>query len=128
MPNHPFQPLEPDKHGTMRFKPNAIVRHLLDTPGPHDMNTIALENFSREDRVQFAQLIGYSLFGFGELDYVRNEEFVGAQKATEDGCSSDAARVAALEATLKIVRERLAPGLAVLFERHPDDFKMGGGA
>ena len=28
-------------------------------------------DFAREDREQFAQLIGYSICGFGDLDYVR---------------------------------------------------------
>jgi hypothetical protein len=35
-------------------------------------------NFPREDRVQFAQLIGYSYTGFGELSYVREEDHYAA--------------------------------------------------
>lgn len=44
----------------VRFKANAIVRHLLDA-GPFDMNQLAMMKFPREDREQFAELIGYSL-------------------------------------------------------------------
>jgi hypothetical protein len=70
---HPMQPIEPDAHGVMRFKANAIVRHLLETHPTESMNTIALGRFSREDREQFAQLIGYSVSGAGDLSYVSRE-------------------------------------------------------
>lgn len=71
-PLHPMQPLIIDEHGTVRFKKNEIVRVLLDT-GVLDMNKLAVLNFSREDREQFAQLIGYSVSGFGDLSYVSKE-------------------------------------------------------
>lgn len=71
---HPVQPLETDSSGVLRFKKNAIVRFLLDA-GPFDMNQLALMPFSQEDREQFAQLIGYSLSGFGELSYVSDETY-----------------------------------------------------
>lgn len=76
---HPIQPLEYDKHGTLRFKENAIVTYLLNTGGS-DMNKLAMMPFSNEDREQFAQLIGYSLGGFGELSYVSDETFNKAAK------------------------------------------------
>lgn len=66
---HPMQPVADDGNDVLRFKPNAIVRALLDE-GKIDMNQIAVRDFFTEDRVQFAQLIGYSLSGFGELSYV----------------------------------------------------------
>ena len=75
---HPLQPLLIDEHGTVRFKANAIVIYLLDA-GPYDMNTLALMPWSDEDREQFAQLIGYSLSGFGDLSYVSDETFAAAQ-------------------------------------------------
>ncbi len=65
---HPMQPVRIDDGGTVRFKENAIVRWLLDS-GRVDMNFIAVTPFSDEDREQFAQLIGYSVSGFGELSY-----------------------------------------------------------
>lgn len=65
----PMQPIVRDEHGVARFRANAIVRFLLDA-GPFDMNTIArLPNIPREDYAQFAQLIGYSVSGYGDLDY-----------------------------------------------------------
>jgi hypothetical protein len=81
MPNeqlkHPVQPLV-DDDGITRFKRNAIVCFLLDA-GPYDMNKLALMPFSDEDREQFAQLIGYSLSGFGELSYVSDETYERAE-------------------------------------------------
>ena len=75
---HPCQPLV-KKDGVLRFKSNSIVRLLLNA-GPFDMNKLAIMNFPREDRVQFAQLIGYSLSGFGELQYVTDGDFSRAQE------------------------------------------------
>jgi hypothetical protein len=79
---HPIQPLHLSKGNVVRFKGNEIVRFLLDA-GPYDMNKLALMHFSQEDREQFAQLIGYSLCGFEELGYVRDETFYRAQDAYE---------------------------------------------
>lgn len=78
MKKHPVQPLEKDECGTLRFKENKIVRFLLDA-GPFDMNQIAVIPFDNEDREQFAQLIGYSLSGFGELSYVSDEAYERAE-------------------------------------------------
>lgn len=71
---HPVQPLVFDDKKTVRFKRNKIVEFLLDA-GPFDMNTLAAMEFSVEDREQFAQLIGYSLSGFGDLSYVSDETY-----------------------------------------------------
>lgn len=87
MKQHPPQPLETDKNGILRFKQNAIVRYLLDN-GPHDLNAIALLPFSAEDRSQFAQLIGYSLSGYGELDYVSNEDYDRALATVPKGLNN----------------------------------------
>ena len=46
---HPIQPIETDASGTERFKPNAIVRYLLDTH-PAGMNELASMNFTDDDR------------------------------------------------------------------------------
>jgi hypothetical protein len=80
-PQHPVQPIVKDEHGVVRFKANAIVRFLLDA-GSFDLNQLAAMDFSDEDREQFAQLIGYSLSGFGELSYVSDETYERA----EGGC------------------------------------------
>lgn len=79
---HPVQPLIVDADGVMRFKANAIVRFLLNA-GPFDMNHLALMPFTQEDREQFAQLIGYSLSGFGELSYVTDETYARAEAQLE---------------------------------------------
>ncbi len=69
---HPVQPIVFDKGGVARFKENAIVRHLLDHGGL-DLHQLAILPFSDEDRMQFAQLIGYSVCGFGEMDYAAED-------------------------------------------------------
>ncbi len=51
-----------------RFKENKIVSYCLENNT--DMNDIAHQDFSEEDRMQFAQLIGYSVGGYGTLSYV----------------------------------------------------------
>lgn len=71
MPAHPMQPILMEG-GVARFKQNAIVNYLMELcreRGLCDMNQLAIMPFSREDRNQFAQLIGYSVSGFGELSY-----------------------------------------------------------
>lgn len=71
----PMQPLYWDDKGVLRFLPNRIVRDLLDRATEAkvmDLNTIAFDaqvngKYTREERQQFAQLIGYSLSGYGDL-------------------------------------------------------------
>lgn len=83
---HPSQPLVIDDQGIIRFKRNAIVRTMLDwaTPRGFDMNAIAMMTFSDEDRVQFAQLIGYSVGGFSELSYVSDEAYERATVGVDE--------------------------------------------
>ena len=76
---HPMQPLAKDKHGTVRFKPNAIVEYLMDN-GNIDLNDLAVVDFPQEDQEQFAQLIGYSQCGFGDLSYVSDETYETCEK------------------------------------------------
>jgi len=117
---HPIQPLALDEHGTMRFKENAIVRYLLDHGGI-DLNRIAVQGFSEEDQQQFAQLIGYSLSGYADLSYVDDVAWRAAETMAETGISHDAARALAATDRLNDVRESIREGIALLFERHPDD-------
>jgi hypothetical protein len=67
--NNPIQPLVKDADGTIRFRVNAIVRHLYDN-GTIKLNDLAKRLFTDDDRAQFAQLLGYSVSRFGELSYV----------------------------------------------------------
>jgi hypothetical protein len=75
---HPTQPLV-RKDGVVRFKENAIVRYLLDA-GKISMNDLAVMPFDRDDRNQFAQLIGYSLCGYGDLSYVSDKAYKRAER------------------------------------------------
>lgn len=88
-PQHPLQPLVRDSSGTVRFKANAIVRAMLEMGRKgqrFDLNELAAGGFSNEDFTQLAQLIGYSLSGFGELSYVSDETFGRAeQQPVHDG-------------------------------------------
>lgn len=79
MKTHPMQPLVKDGK-EFRFKSNAIVVALLKT-GKLNMNDLLALPFTDEDRMQFAQLIGYSLSGYSELPYVTNESLTQAQES-----------------------------------------------
>ncbi len=57
----------------IRFRENMIVSYLQNN-GSTDMNALAAMDFSNEDRAQFAQLIGFSVSGWGELSYVDDSE------------------------------------------------------
>lgn len=120
---HPMQPLVRDEHGVVRFKRNAIVEHLLKYGGI-DMNAIARLPFDDRDREQFAQLIGYSVDGFGSLSYARPDIVVAADRMAETGESADAARIATLQNELDAIRSDLREPMARLFSVHPDD--LGG--
>lgn len=123
MSKHPIQPLQLDDKGVLRFKENAIVRHLLDNGGI-DLNKLARLEFSREDREQFAQLIGYSLSGFGELGYATDATYAVAQKMHEDPeLDGKDARIADLEEKLTSLQELMRAPMAMLYGMHPDDFQ-----
>lgn len=117
---HPIQPLEFDGHGVLRFKSNAIVRYLLDHGGI-DMNDLARMDFPKEDREQFAQLIGYSHSGSGNLGYVSDEVWCAAQAMHKNGESELEARNRYLRDRIKEAREGMREGVAVLFSIHPED-------
>jgi hypothetical protein len=80
----PMQPIVWDDHGVIRFKENRIVRWLLDA-GPFDMNQIAaLPGITDDERTQFAQLIGYSVSGAGDLPYFDDEVLEQADAMAEE--------------------------------------------
>lgn len=119
---HPIQPIAPDERGTLRFKGNAIVRHLLDNGGI-DMNKLAVLDFPQEDREQFAQLIGYSLSGYGDLPYVSNESYETASIMAQSGQTEDQSRIEYLESTLDTVRVGLKSVVPAVFRIYPDDLE-----
>lgn len=79
----PMQPLVIDHLGTLRFKENPIVRSLLDYASErgYDLNEIACAQFDAGEQMQLAQLIGYSLSGYGTLSYVTDESYNRAAAA-----------------------------------------------
>lgn len=77
----PMQPLVWEED-VIRFKPNEIVRRLLDEGGI-DLNQIALWKVSDEDRTQFTQLIGYSVSGAGDLSYFNRDTLAVADAIAE---------------------------------------------
>jgi len=80
----PMQPIEFDEHGTIRFKKNSLVDFLLEN-GPNDMNTLAaLPGVTKDERMQFAQLIGYSVSGFGDLSYAHRKVVQEADIAADN--------------------------------------------
>jgi hypothetical protein len=91
----PMQPVVLDARGVARFKANPIVQHLLEH-GNIDMNAIGMFGFPREAREQFAQLIGYSVRGASELEYVSD--------AAIDAANAEARRL------LGQAAERTEPG------------------
>lgn len=114
---NPIQPLALDKHGTLRFKPNKIVEHLLEltrSNGLCDMNTIATLGFSKDDRQQFAQLIGYSLGGYGELQsYVDDVAYNTAEAMYEKKLPETEAQFIAMQATIVDLTEKLQAILGI---------------
>ena len=79
---NPMQPMVYDDRGVLRFKANPIVQVLLDTHPSLDLNQLACMSFSDDDRAQFAELIGYSLSGYGELSYVSDVRYEEAEAAS----------------------------------------------
>jgi hypothetical protein len=87
---HPRQPIGIAPDGIVRFKPNALLRLLVD--GGHiNLNVVILRaqesRIPDEDLAQFWQLLGTSISAFGEHDFVSSEE--------AEACDDEAARVIA---------------------------------
>lgn len=82
----PMQPLHTTEKGTLRFISNRIVRDLYDfsLEKGFGLNEIAIAaadgKYSKEEQMQFAQLIGYSLSGYASLSYVTDESYDEAEK------------------------------------------------
>lgn len=68
---HPMQPVVWDGRRVIRFKANKIVNYLLEWASSRgcNLNDLARMDFAKDDRTQFAQLIGYSVSGAGDLPY-----------------------------------------------------------
>lgn len=120
----PIQPIIKDEHDTLRFQRNEVVRYLLDHGGI-DLNQLALIGFPQADQEQFAQLIGYSLSGFGELDYASKEtcdlaeEMASNLAVSEDGDES-AMRASYWENKYIEAREKLRELCIMMFGTDPE--------
>ncbi len=111
-------PIQPVYKG--RFIPNRIVSHLLDN-GTIDLNDLAVMDFSDNEREQFAQLIGYSVSGFGSLSYVQDETYETAYNMEEGSMTELEARIKYLQDTLDAVRQDLKKLVPRVFRIHPED-------
>lgn len=117
----PIQPIVVDAHGVKRFRANEIVRYLLDN-GRIDLNRLAVLPFSADDREQFAQLIGYSVSGFGDLSYVRGDTLDVIDAMQQDGVDERDAHIRVLERKLAVVRRTLRKLVPQLFDLAQEDF------
>lgn len=114
--------------GVNRFVSNALVRHLLEAAKSGrtcGMNELFEVPCSIEDRRQFAQLIGYSLSGYGELPYVDDEEYRTVYHLRDNPEVHPAeAKLVCIEEKLKSVKNALAEGVAELYEIAIEDLQV----
>lgn len=82
----PMQPVVKDTRGVHRFLENKCVNDLLEhgTRTGFGLNQMAAREYSDEDRMQLAQLIGYSVSGYGSLSYVSDASYDKAVEAMRD--------------------------------------------
>lgn len=82
MSKHPMQRIEHDDKGVIRFRSNKIIEDLF-MRGALDLNQIACAKYDEEDRMQLAQLLGYSVSGYGDLSYASRKSVRKADKRAE---------------------------------------------
>ena len=126
---NPIQPLVKDTQGVLRFKANALVNALLEHGqatglGLNELAHKFCDAEHADDRQQLAQLIGYSLGGYGELGYVSDDAYRAAAIMADENLSEKDARIAQLEHELFMVRSALREPVAQLFGIHPDDLNV----
>ena len=82
---YPMQPVAIDERGSIRFEENPIISHLAREVS--NLNEIAVwcavNEVDGKYQEQLAQLIGYSVSGYGELSYVSDESFERAAALAE---------------------------------------------
>lgn len=81
MAPHPVQPVYEDENGTVRFKPNPIIRDLQEA-GVLDLNKIAAK-YDKKDISQLNQLIGYSVDGWWYLSTTSQMDKIKASMQEE---------------------------------------------
>lgn len=114
-------PIQPIIDG--RFKENKIVSDLLDFAQSKGfgLNEIAMKNYSKTDRQQFAQLIGYSVSGYGSLSYVDNDHYGIVDRICEYGETETEAKITYLQDELTEIRKVLSGPVSKIYGIHPDD-------
>ena len=119
---HPIQPLVM-VDGVLRFQENKAVSAVLAFAAARGfgLNELACGDFSAEDHMQLAQLIGYSLSGYGSLSYVTDESYGTAAAMHDEQLPESEARIAYLETELAAIRSALRPACARLFGVHESD-------
>ncbi|MNQ60672.1 hypothetical protein D3C85_749590 [compost metagenome] len=91
---HPMQPVEMTEDHVVRFKRNQIICDMqeLCARSGLDLNEIAIRDYSKDDRSQLMQLIGYSVSGYGNLSCARAKHVMRAdQKADGLGVAHNSA-------------------------------------
>jgi hypothetical protein len=77
-----MQPVVRAADGTIRFKQNQIICDMQELCAKHglDLNEIACRDYSKDDRSQLMQLIGYSVSGYGNLSCSRAKHVMRADE------------------------------------------------
>ena len=123
---HPLQQIAPDEHGRPRFRENKIVSHLLEVARENgcDLNTLACMEFPAEDRRQLAQLIGYSVDGYGSLSYVPHDLATAADHiAANPSIDPRDVRAQVAEDALADFKKSIKGPIADLFGIHPESLE-----
>ena len=119
----PIQPLEFDSAGVLRFKENKCVSALIEQVkalGGDWSDCLYADGVETADRVQFAQLHGYSLSGFGDLGHVPETDLKAARLMHEAGKSELQARHEVLERQLNTLKNLMRPAVSELFGVAPE--------
>lgn len=124
---HPIQPLILDENGVLRFKPNQIVRFLLDGQ-PIDLNRVMNANFSADDRSQLVQLLGIPVSSYADFPCAKAGVVDAAKAAYKlDGASQRRAddakdeEIRQLKEQIKTLKSLLRPLCSTTFNIPPED-------
>ncbi|MCP9731533.1 hypothetical protein NIM88_03915 [Pseudomonas sp. GBPI_506] len=82
---HPMQPVEVAADQVVRFKKNQIICDMQELCAKHglDLNDIACREYSKDDRSQLMQLIGYSVSAYGGLSCARAKHTMRADEKAD---------------------------------------------
>lgn len=125
MNKHPLQKVVKEGQRVTRFVSNGAVRYLLDK-GTKTMNDVVLAfqrgEFDEADLQQFYQLIGYSIDGYAELDWISRDSVRAVDEMVASQCDERDAKIRSLQNTITRLREGLRRPVADLYGMHEDDF------